>query len=87
MYIIYIYSPNQPALCLQRDGRNISIPIDERNSDYREYLRWVSEGNEAQVIDFSAPPLPSKPSIEERLEAAEALIDMMLEAGGEASNG
>jgi hypothetical protein len=87
MYIIYIYSPNQSALCLQRDGRNISIPIDERNADYREYLAWVAEGNEAQVIDFSAPSLPPTPSIEERLEAAEALIDMMLEAGGEASNG
>jgi len=83
-YIIY-NTPPYRALIRQPDGA--SIPFDERNADYREYLAWVNEGNEAQVIDIATPSLPPTPSVEERLEAAEALIDMMLEAGGEASNG
>lgn len=81
-YIIY-NTPPYRALIRQPDGA--SIPFDERNADYREYLAWVNEGNEAQVIDIATPQ--STPTVEERLEAAEALIDMMLEAGGEASNG
>ena len=26
-------------------GQNISIPFDPDNTDYQEYLKWVSEGN------------------------------------------
>lgn len=25
-----------------------SIPTDESNKDYQEYLKWVAEGNEAE---------------------------------------
>jgi hypothetical protein len=31
------------------DGTLWTIPEDERNSDYQEYLAWVEEGNEAEI--------------------------------------
>lgn len=66
----------------------VSFPPDLGNRFYQDYLRWLEEGNIPLPADPPPPPPPPPgPSVEERLEAAEALIDMMLEAGGEASNG
>jgi hypothetical protein len=31
---------------LLRLSDNAFIPMDEQNSDYAEYLKWVAEGNE-----------------------------------------
>ncbi len=32
-------------------GRCLSIPFDEANIDYQEYLLWVAEGNTAEAAD------------------------------------
>ena len=32
-------------------GRCLSIPFDEDNKDYQEYLAWVAEGNAAEAAD------------------------------------
>ena len=28
-----------------------TIPLDEANTDYQEYLEWVAEGNTAEATD------------------------------------
>jgi hypothetical protein len=33
------------------NGRFLSIPINEENIHYQEYLAWVAEGNTAEAAD------------------------------------
>tara|TARA_R100001082_G_scaffold85094_1_gene51625 strand:- start:60 stop:233 length:174 start_codon:yes stop_codon:yes gene_type:complete len=33
------------------DGTIWSVPFDEGNTDYQEYLAWVAEGNTAEAAD------------------------------------
>jgi hypothetical protein len=63
------------------------VPCDPGNRHYIEYQEWLAAGNTPEPAPIVLPPPPPPPTIDERLEAAETLIDMMLEAGGEASNG
>lgn len=34
-----------PANCIQRLSDNAFIPMDEANTDYQAYLKWLEEGN------------------------------------------
>ena len=33
---------------------NAFIPVDESNTDYQEYLKWIAEGNEPLPADKPA---------------------------------
>lgn len=36
---------------IERISDKLSIPMSDDNSDYQEYLKWVSEGNTAEEVN------------------------------------
>jgi hypothetical protein len=42
---------NSKITSILRLSDNASIPLDEANTDYQEYLEWVAEGNEPEAAD------------------------------------
>lgn len=40
---------------IQRHSDGAYIPIDQGNTDYQKYLKWIAEGNTAQTL--STPPI------------------------------
>ena len=42
---------------IKRLSDNASIPKDERNTDYTNYLTWVAEGNTPEPADVYTPTL------------------------------
>ena len=60
------------------DGSTTSIPPDEANSDYRDYLAWVAEGNEATVQPIPVPVVAPDPDdeLEAGITAANTLEEL-----------
>tara|TARA_E500000305_G_scaffold103076_1_gene98303 strand:- start:315 stop:476 length:162 start_codon:yes stop_codon:yes gene_type:complete len=37
--------------CIKDTETNAIIPLDQENTDYQEYLKWVDEGNTPEAAD------------------------------------
>ena len=52
---MYQLLPNHPiygqAKSIRRLADGANIPMDEQNSDYQAYLKWLEEGNEVLPAD------------------------------------
>jgi hypothetical protein len=51
MYKKCLTSEGQIANVVVRTSDNAFIPFDPANTDYQEYLKWVSEGNQPEPAD------------------------------------
>ena len=49
---IYLNNEFIYYLCILQDGKKMSVPLDEANTDYQAIQEWIAEGN--QVIDNGA---------------------------------
>lgn len=67
---------------IERDnnGSKCIIPPDPANSDYKEYLLWLEEGNEPLPPDPIPEPEPLTP--QQKLEAAGLSIEELKELLG-----
>ena len=50
------YKLNQKSNSITRLADNASIPADPQNTDYANYLQWLSEGNTPEPADIPPPP-------------------------------
>jgi hypothetical protein len=64
----------QPAQC-KRLADNAFIPMDPANTDYQEYLEWLTEGNE--LLPADTPPAPTAESVRSQRNALLAETDWM----------
>jgi hypothetical protein len=51
MYKIIKHPMTGAPSCIKRLSDNAFIPMDDANTDYQEYLKWLEEGNEPLPAD------------------------------------
>jgi hypothetical protein len=83
MYKLLVDPFGREIICQVLEGQEVIIPFDLGNSDYQKYLQWLAEGNKPDPPDPPPDPSTIPPSVEERLQAAETIINLILDEEGE----
>lgn len=60
-----------------RDNEKWTIPIDDANKDYQEYIAWLRAGNRPTIEQVDLFPSSNEPTPEERLAALELVVSMV----------
>ena len=50
-FVKHPISGDNAAILLSKDGKTYCIPLNDENTDYQAYLKWVAEGNTAEAAD------------------------------------
>ena len=45
MYKIIVDPTTKKEICIERISDHAFIPINQNNSDYQDFLKWIAEGN------------------------------------------
>jgi hypothetical protein len=72
--MIMTYTLTNNDNIIVRDEDNAFIPTDEGNRDYRDYLKWVDEGNTPNPA-----PVEITPPIQENVPTISELADQIYE--------
>jgi hypothetical protein len=54
IYKLTTHSSDAVFQCVKRLSDNAFIPFDPANTDYQQYLKWLSEGNTPTPADEGA---------------------------------
>ena len=80
-----IASESPEGTSIQRsseDGIAVSFLVGSNgNRFWHEYEEWIAAGNVPEPPDPPPPPVESRPSLADRVEAAETIIDLLLMEG------
>ena len=68
------------SVTLFQDEISTSFTVGCGNRFDLEFHFWLSEGNEPEVVLYNEQLTPPPPTLEERIEAAELVISILLEA-------
>lgn len=61
------------VVAILRPADGASIPFDDGNADYRAYLDWVAEGNEAEPVPAPPPAVPESVTASQIIRALDKL--------------
>ena len=73
MYKLILNLETKTVSCIQRISDGALIPVAEDNTDYKQYLLWLEEGNEPLPPDPIPEPEPL--TAQQKLEAAGLTIE------------
>lgn len=84
MYIAYKQRNDAPDNVTFKSGNTyISFESGSGNRFDVEYQAWLAEGNQPEIVNIDEPP--DVPTIDERVEAVELMVDLLLDTQQESA--